>query len=48
MNMQACLYANVTLIRVMITAGIILELIRCISGLPAFDLKLNRIEKKLQ
>lgn len=31
----------------MITVQIVLELIQCISGLPAFNLKLNRIEKKI-
>lgn len=46
MNMQACLHANVTFILVMITSRFILELICCTSGPPAFDLKLNRIEKK--
>lgn len=48
MNMQARPYANVTIILVMITGGIILELIRCTTGPPAFDLKLNRVEKKVQ
>lgn len=46
MNMQACLYANVAFILVMITGGIILKLIPCVSGPPAFDLKLNGTEGK--
>lgn len=45
MNMQACLYANATFILVMITGGIILELIWRISGPPAFYLKQHNWDK---